>query len=180
MSAEGKGWRPFTTLVEHDTTLIDNWNDRVKPTDEAWILGDVGFGSAQSILTKVGMLNGRKHLIAGNHDEVWDGNWGGHHSQSMWMEYFESIHSFARFKVDNQTHFMMSHFPHVGDHREQSRYDQYRLRGMGQWLVCGHVHDLWKINGRQINVGVDVWDFKPVHLDEITTIMRAGRAEVAA
>jgi calcineurin-like phosphoesterase family protein len=31
------------------------------------------------------------------------------------------------------------------------------------------VHEKWKVSddGRMINVGVDVWDFKPVHVDQL-------------
>lgn len=32
----------------------------------------------------------------------------------------------------------------------------------GLVLLNGHVHERWKVNGRQVNVGVDVWDYRPV------------------
>jgi len=31
--------------------------------------------------------------------------------------------------------------------------------------LCGHVHEKWREREGIINVGVDVWDFKPVNLD---------------
>ncbi|TDI97002.1 MAG: hypothetical protein E2O29_01845 [Deltaproteobacteria bacterium] len=30
--------------------------------------------------------------------------------------------------------------------------------------LCGHVHEKWKHKGTIVNVGVDVWDFKPVNI----------------
>ena len=33
--------------------------------------------------------------------------------------------------------------------------------------LCGHVHEKWKHTGDIINVGVDVWDFKPVNIKEL-------------
>lgn len=42
----------------------------------------------------------------------------------------------------------------------------------GTYNLCGHVHEVWKSkkqkNGKVfVNVGVDVWDFKPVTIKEI-------------
>jgi len=38
-------------------------------------------------------------------------------------------------------------------------------------VICGHVHHLWKIKKIKdrtiINVGVDVWDYKPVSIEQI-------------
>jgi hypothetical protein len=36
----------------------------------------------------------------------------------------------------------------------------------------GHVHKAWKKNDKQINVGVDVWDFKPVSLEQLVILTR--------
>lgn len=58
----------------------------------------------------------------------------------------------------------LHHFPYQGDHTEKDRYQCYRPVDNGNLLLCGHVHDLWKFNGRMINVGVDCWDFKPVEI----------------
>lgn len=60
--------RPFSSLAEHDTALVANWNDTVSPEDEIWHLGDFASkkkGFAEDLLTR---LNGRKHLIVGNND----------------------------------------------------------------------------------------------------------------
>jgi calcineurin-like phosphoesterase family protein len=34
-------------------------------------------------------------------------------------------------------------------------------------VLCGHVHNMWKRNGNCFNVGVDVWDFRPVTMSQI-------------
>lgn len=355
MAATGKGWRPFATVEEHDETLIENWNKIVKPNDEVWHLGDVGFGNEEGVLGKVQRLNGDKHLIAGNHDPVWSGHLDGYKHQDRWMNFFYSIQTSGRIKISQSEHFLINHFPYATSYSEiepssepatlddewreteypgyhvnaqgqvrgrfgrvlspwiagtgagylyvaisgvgnktvhalvcaafhgprptgmqvahgdgnnmnnrasnlrwatpssnqldkvqhgtmthtgprgsanshailteaivgkirasegsvvelaelyrvststirdilawrtwkeaprqyptsQARYDQYRPWNHGGWLVHGHVHDAWKVRGRQINVGVDMWDFRPVHLDEITALIRAGRVAVA-
>lgn len=58
--------RPWNDTEEMDEALIQNWNSVVRPTDEAYILGDVVLNKKH--LHKLGRMNGRKHLIKGNHD----------------------------------------------------------------------------------------------------------------
>jgi calcineurin-like phosphoesterase family protein len=39
-------------------------------------------------------------------------------------------------------------------------------------FLCGHVHDLFKVMKNVINVGVDMWDYKPVSEVEITELAK--------
>ena len=48
--------------------IIQRWNSVVKNDDTVYHLGDVGFGSVETVKSLVGMLNGTKILIRGNHD----------------------------------------------------------------------------------------------------------------
>jgi calcineurin-like phosphoesterase family protein len=44
----------------------------------------------------------------------------------------------------------------------------------GLWLLHGHVHNFWpKIQRelRQINVGVDCWNFTPISVNQIVSII---------
>jgi calcineurin-like phosphoesterase family protein len=173
MAATGKGWRPFATVEEHDETLIENWNKVVKHDDQVWHLGDVGMGSEMEILEKVSRLNGSKHLITGNHDKCWSGERDAYKHIGLWMHYFDSVQPFARRRIEGNQNFMLSHFPYEGDHVAQERYGQYRLRDHGLWLVHGHVHGAWAKRGRQVNVGVDVRGFAPMHLDELVEVFRS-------
>lgn len=46
--------------------------------------------------------------------------------------------------------------------------DRYAPGSWGELLLCGHVHDAWRtLDGIAVNVGVDVWDYRPVGIDEI-------------
>jgi len=58
--------RPFSSIEENDETLISNWNKCVGPNDEVWYLGDFSFRDATDYLKR---LNGRIHLVRGNHDD---------------------------------------------------------------------------------------------------------------
>ena len=80
-------------------------------------------------------VNGRFYFIVGNHDK--QGYFSGH-------PYTMSI-LYARKTVQ------MRHDPNF----------HYRC----DVNLCGHVHEKWREQGGLINVGVDVWDFKPVNLD---------------
>ena len=64
------------------------------------------------------------------------------------------------------------------DHTDAPRFAQYRLPDEGRWLLHGHTHIAdQRIHGRQIHVGLDAWDLRPVPLGEIEDAVRL--AEVA-
>lgn len=168
-----KGWRPFENIEVHDETLIDNWNDWVRPKDEVWHLGDYSETDTAGALLYLPRLHGEIHLIAGNHDPCWPGHRRGHRHQRAFLDAgFASVQAFTRRRIGQYT-LLLSHFPFRGDHTAESRYDQWRLRDEGEWLLHGHVHEAWKVNGRQINVGVDVWDWAPVGIHQIEAILRS-------
>ena len=48
--------------------IIANWNSVVAPNDIVWHLGDFALGNRNRIPQFVARLNGRKHLVLGNHD----------------------------------------------------------------------------------------------------------------
>ena len=58
--------RPWTDPDEMDEAMIKAWNDRVKPTDKVYHLGDVVIN--RKSLKTLARLNGDKVLIRGNHD----------------------------------------------------------------------------------------------------------------
>ena len=70
--------RPFITYDEpdidlHDETLIANFNSVIGPRDLLIHCGDVALGKIATSLPLVGLLNGYKVLIPGNHDRVFSG-----------------------------------------------------------------------------------------------------------
>ena len=63
---DGEKLRPWTDSDEMDEAMVKAWNERVKPTDKVYHLGDVVINrKALSIMRR---LNGDKVLIRGNHD----------------------------------------------------------------------------------------------------------------
>ena len=64
--ADGSPLRPFSCAEEMDEAMIKNWNDRVRPNDKVYHLGDVVIN--RRFLHVLDRLNGDKVLIKGNHD----------------------------------------------------------------------------------------------------------------
>jgi calcineurin-like phosphoesterase family protein len=155
--------RPFSSIEEMNETLIANWNQTVAPTDEIYLLGDVFFcgkGLAKEICAR---LNGKKYWIRGNHDWIKP-----HRAEEFGFVWVKGVYTLSTAVGELQ----LCHYPYRGDHTTDERYSDRRPQDLGGWLLHGHVHNAWKVRDRQINVGVDQWNFKPVHIDELVKIIR--------
>lgn len=64
--SDGSPMRPFRSVEEMDETMIARWNERVRPQDKVYHLGDVVMN--RRCLQTLSRLNGDKILIKGNHD----------------------------------------------------------------------------------------------------------------
>ena len=144
--------------------LIRRWNETVSSDDEVWVLGDVALGPIADSLALVERLAGRKTLVTGNHDRCWAGNgpqghgWLAAYHDAGVAEVLQgwvpvSLGPFAA---------LACHLPYQGDSHDDRRFVGQRPADAGLVLLHGHVHERWKVNGRQVNVGVDVWDNRPV------------------
>lgn len=60
--------RPFDSVDDMDEALIENWNKVVSNDDTVYHLGDFAFCGTQMIKRIRERLNGKIHLIIGNHD----------------------------------------------------------------------------------------------------------------
>lgn len=63
---DGSKLRPWDDPAEMDEEMIRRWNDRVRPSDKVYHLGDVVIN--RKALPTLHRLNGDKVLIRGNHD----------------------------------------------------------------------------------------------------------------
>ncbi len=156
--------RPFADAEEMNRGLIERWNDTVDDGDEIWVLGDVALGTIDETLPLVRQLRGTKILVAGNHDRCWAG-WGA--KAEPWIDtYLDAGFADIRQGIVDITFdgaaAIACHFPYEGDSHDDDRFVPMRPRDHGLVLLHGHVHERWRVEGRQINVGADVWDFRPV------------------
>lgn len=187
--------RPFSSVEEMNEALVENWNSVVGPKDVVHILGDLCMGKMDDSLKMISRLNGHLYLYTGNHDRAtciyYDHKEMGIISMMLdkpekWVKTKEKILFWEKkyldagidmvFDLGREPSFSyplgpiplkMSHFPYTGDHSEKERYINYRPMDRGNLLLHGHVHDLWKFNGRMINVGTDVWNYRPVEIRQL-------------
>lgn len=174
--------RPFKHLHEMHEHMIAEWNKRVQPTEKVYVLGDFSFGGTSITKKILDRLNGYKILITGNHD---------HAAHKSIKAGFQEVHENIWITLGTHKVFL-SHFPFhpmnsYGKYPDgriemgypysnvDKRYMHKRIVDDGtQWLIHGHVHNSWKQNGRQINVGVDVWEFAPVGHEKILNMIELG------
>jgi calcineurin-like phosphoesterase family protein len=154
-------------------TLVANWNSTVKPNDTVYILGDFSLdkNAIRDILPR---LNGIKHLIAGNHDCCHPVAYKKEEKRAAAYKLYldngiSSIKLVDNIIIGNET-VVLHHMPYAGEEKNE-RYANHRPVDSGRWLLHGHVHTMWRTKGKQINVGVDVWDYKPVSIDQIKEII---------
>lgn len=144
--------RPFKSIKEMHKALVINYNQTVRKDDTCYFCGDmamIGPSMWEHLKGVVTQLNGRKHLIFGNHDEL------------KWQRYldvgFTSVHSAHWMKIDG-LNIVVAHDPSV-----------YCTLDPNTILICGHIHTLFKSLPEQLvfNAGVDVRNFRPVGIDEL-------------
>lgn len=151
--------RPFKTVEEMDLHLINEWQNTVSSTDTVYVCGDFSFHKKDKTRDIFFQLPGKKILIQGNHD--------GDQTRAMFRPFvFQEV----TLKLFGER-VKLSHYPYQGDHTEEDRYPDRRPKDHGEWLIHGHVHNLWKQRDKMICVSVENWHYRPVSLDEIQKII---------
>lgn len=134
--------------------LINNWNLKVGPNDVIYYLGDFCLSSrSKQFLLR---LNGKKHLILGNHDKNvrLDDGWDT-------IQHYAEIHT------------------HVGGRKQMIVLSHYAMRvwnknHYGAWMLYGHGHGGLPDDNNLLSfdVGVDCHNYTPLHVTDIELIMR--------
>ncbi len=144
--------RPFASIEEHDEALIARWNETVTSnSDDVYVLGDFALGlDAEALEKAFRRLRGRKHLITGNHDA----------RRTVRLAWSSKPADLRRVAVD------------AGGRRYDVALCHYPMRAWnrvhhGAIHLYGHTHGSLPGTRRSCDVGVDVWDFRPVSMPEI-------------
>jgi calcineurin-like phosphoesterase family protein len=136
--------RPFASLAEHDEALAVRWNETVGPSDTVWHLGDFAAArTPESVSGLLRRLNGTKHLIIGNNDPP---------ATTSAREWASTAH-YVELTIDG-VGLVLCHHP----------FRTWNGMGRGRINLHGHSHGRLKPVTRQIDVGVDVWGYRPVML----------------
>lgn len=145
--------RPFASVADMNATMIARWRERVGPDDEVWHLGDFALTMKPAPRADLlAALPGRKHLVTGNNDDA----------DTLALPGWESVQPYAEIVVEG-TALVLCHYP----------FRTWNGMSKGALNLHGHSHGRLAPLTRQMDVGVDVFDFGPVTLDEIRA--RMGR-----
>lgn len=159
--------RPFEDTTEMNKVLIERHNLIVSKDDTVYFLGDIGMGNQHKIAECIQQLNGRKILIQGNHDR-----WSKTklHDQFGFDEVHRSLTLFnPDFLIGTPWNMVvMAHDP------VNSLFIAREYSGNEVLILNGHIHDLdyqtvdeGCINRYSINVGVDVFEYYPMSINDI-------------
>ena len=156
--------RPWDDPEEMDEYMVKAWNERVRPRDKVYHLGDVVINRKH--LTTLGRLNGDKVLIRGNHDiskledfTPYFRDIRGYHVMSGMILSHIPVHeeSLGRFGVNVHGHL---HANRVMRRAESTM--EFMERGVRSW-----------IDSRYHCVCVEQTDFAPILLEDLIKRIKA-------
>jgi len=143
--------RPFDSVEAMDKAILDNFRAVVGKDDLVYFLGDFCFyKNPEHYLVD---LPGEFIWVIGNHDRQ---TFFKHRPQTVSIEY--------------------------GGMRIRLGHDPLYASMEHPLNLCGHIHERWQVRLKTrldvkttiVNVGVDVWDFQPVLLDTVLTLVARG------
>jgi calcineurin-like phosphoesterase family protein len=144
-------WRGYPSVEEMNLDLIDQWNDKIGPKDEVYVLGDLSFGGLARTTEIFIQLNGRKYLVRGNHD-----------SPAVLKQEWENQWDFRKFKINKQSIYMM-HYPML----------TWPNAHYGTLHLHGHSHgNLQGPQSTRLDVGIDATGKIALAVDEVLEIMK--------
>ena len=161
--------RPWDNADDMDEAMIRNWNDRVRPNDKVYHLGDVVIN--RKALKTLARLNGDKVLIRGNHDIFRD---------DEYREYFRELRAYH---VMNGL--ILSHIPvheaslgrfgcNIHGHLHASRVKKAR----GVDARTGEILYGTEIDPRFHCVCVEATDFAPILFEDVIKRIEAEGGSV--
>ena len=148
--------RPFGSAEQMDSAMISLWNDTVNPDDDVYVVGDFGADNLMDHKRYIERLNGRIHLIKGNHDT---------HSNQYYRDCgFEEVYDHP---IILDGFWIISHEP------------LYVNENMPYANIFGHVHNspMFKDFSKQhFCVSVERLNYTPIDFDEIKRKIREAVA----
>lgn len=155
--------RPFKCASEAAEVMLERWNSTVKSNDSIYYLGDLAFLSKSQMKRFVPKLNGKIHIVQGNHDYYV--NKPGIAERFEWVKnYFDLTIQDPEAKGGKQL-IVLCHYPLLS----------WRNMSYWTWMLHGHCHS--SINNvnekiKRLDVGVDNFNFYPVSYEQVKQIMQ--------
>lgn len=141
--------RFFDSVEEHNNHIIETFIDNFNDGDTLYHMGDVVYRWSDEIDDIFDKLikwypNSKFYLIVGNYDE------DKLDKLSKWF----TILGKSEHLVINDKVYYLNHYPRS-------------CKTSNDINLTGHIHGLWRVNSNMINVGVDVWSYRPVPIEDI-------------
>lgn len=158
--------RGFSHVQEMNEAIINNWNATISAEDDVYVCGDLCLGGAgmncenQQLIEQ---LNGRLHIILGNHDTP---------ARIEMYRFCKNVveePKHADMLQYNGYHFYLSHFPTLTANLEKESLKQCTIN------IYGHTHQRDRFfEGRpyMYHCGVDAHNCYPVLLDDAIEEMK--------
>ena len=155
--------RGFSSIEEHDETIVENWNKVVKPEDRVIHLGDVMLNDNEKGIEYIKRLNGEICIV-----------WGNHCSENR-QKLLSALPNvivlgYAHLFKYKKLSIYLSHYPTLTANYDDKRLSQHVIN------LHGHTHQqanfLYPNNPFMYHVGVDSHNCTPVHIDEVMTDIR--------
>lgn len=143
-------------MQEMNEFLAEKWNMCVKPKDLVYIVGDFAWKNHGHWIN---VLNGKKILIKGNHDKM---------SHNLYLQFTE-VHSLLERTIEDQQ-VVFCHYP----------LKSWKGSMRGSWHLYGHTHGLTPEydDSLSFDVGVDIWDYRPIPWDTIIAKMKSRKERI--
>lgn len=149
--------RPFASVSDMDAAMVARWNEAVGEADEVWHLGDFALvRRAERIHELLSVLNGTKHLIAGNNDGL----------ATLESSHWASVRHYAEIEMGDRF-LVLCHYP----------FRSWNRMARGALNLHGHSHGRLDPLPRQLDMGVDVHDFRPVPWEAVEARFRRRRRQ---
>ncbi len=143
--------RGFIDPMTMNDAVINAWNQVVKPSDTVFHLGDFCFSGTAKSLDILDWLNGRIHLVKGNHDQGLG---------RRVRDRFVSVQDYLELDMimdGKKTRVVLMHYPL----REWNHHHD------GSLHLHGHTHGNMDSLGRSMDVGIDACRGVPMLFDDI-------------
>lgn len=158
--------RNFDSVEEMNEALINNWNSVVGPNDHVFHLGDICLASKTKVIETLSKLNGKIHLIWGNHDTF---NRLPNYLTQLPVEDGDFMETII---VDGQE-IVLSHYP----------FQTWSGIERGVWNIHGHLHSTPRTFPKNkilnsYDAGVDNNKLTPVSYEEMKTKIRFSNIKI--
>lgn len=161
------GARGFCCVQEMNEAIVEHWSSVVSDEDDVYVLGDLCLGGAgmnsenQHLIEQ---LNGRIHIILGNHDTP---------ARIEMYRFCKNVveePKYADMLHYRGYHFYMSHFPTMTANLEKESLKQCTIN------LHGHTHatnPFYQDIPFMFNVGCDAHNCTPILLDDAIEMMKS-------